>query len=533
MNIFNKIQLKRPKSNHFDLSHDHKLSMNMGDLVPFMFEECLPGDKFTLSTDMLARMAPMVAPVMHQVNIYIHYFFVPNRILWEGWEDFITGNALIQAGVPQPQPTMPYATMSAVGIEPGSLNDYLGLPLEGDSSSEQFNILPHMAYYKIWYDWYRDQNLQLPGTRFEALPYYTQDTSERTELFQLRKRAWQHDYFTSALPFAQKGESVQIPYTSEDLTVKMDPLRGTTTGMNVVDQNGNALPAGYLNNTGGGLLQSFQDPPGSQNPAYIDPNEKMYIDSDDINLGGTINDLRTAYSLQRWLEKNARAGTRYVENILAHFGVHVGDARLQNAEYIGGAKQNMVISEVLQTSQAISGEGTDPTPQGTMAGHGVSAGSGKPSTYRCKEHGILMGIVSIVPKTGYMQGLPKVYSKFDRMDYYWQEFAHLGEQEIKRKEMFCDGNTVLNNETFGYIPRYSEYRYKPGRVSGDFRTSLDFWHLARKFSSHPILNESFIQCVPRNDIFAVTDESSNKIYAHIFNKIHARRLMPRFGNPGW
>lgn len=247
----------------------------------------------------------------------------------------------------------------------------------------------------------------------------------------------------------------------------------------------------------------------------------------EVQTTSLITDLRTAYALQRWLEKNARGGTRYVESILIHFGVQVPDSRLQRPEYIGGSKQPVVISEVLQTAPATSEE---PTPQGNMAGHGISVGQSNKVNYKCLEHGYIIGIMSVLPRTGYFQGIPKHFSKFDRLDYYWQEFANIGEQEILNKELYNDVDDGMNEEIFGYIPRYSEYKNNLNRVSGDFANTLNYWHMARDFENRPNLNAQFVQSDPTQRIFAV-ETGLDDIYCHIAFDIQARRPLPIYSTP--
>jgi hypothetical protein len=241
----------------------------------------------------------------------------------------------------------------------------------------------------------------------------------------------------------------------------------------------------------------------------------------------TINELRRAFRLQEWLEKNARGGTRYIENILAHFGVKSSDSRLQRPEYITGVKSPVVVSEVLQTGQS------DTTPQGNMAGHGISVTSGRTGSYYCEEHGYIIGIMSVMPKTAYQQGIPKTFLKNDPLDYFWPSFAHIGEQEVQVQELYA--YTSNKENTFGYVPRYAEYKYMPSRVAGDFRTTLDYWHLGRIFDSEPSLNQDFIECTPSatSRIFAVEDPDAQKLYCHVLNKIKAVRPMPKYGTPSF
>lgn len=529
MNIFEKIKVQQPGHSTFDMSYDNKLSLKMGKLVPVHLQEVLPGDHFRMSSEAMFRMMPMIAPIMHKVDIYFHSFFVPNRILWPNWERFITGG---QPGSPEPAPP----TMEHSQVDPSSLADYLGLPTSNGLIME-VSALPFAAYHRIWHEFYRDQNLQ------DVPPIVLQDgqlgtgTADWLELNKLRDRAWEHDYFTSALPFAQKGNAVELPVDFSNMSIQHRPISQTVSQFTPVIRNAAGSPV--VGNLGSGLphdpilstnqFGSFGPGNAANNantPASYDPQGTLIATG---TAGTTINDLRSAYSLQRWLEKAARGGSRYIEQMKIMFGVTSSDKRLDRPEYLGGSKANMAISEVLQTSatdQAVS-------PQGNMAGHGISVSAGSDYSYSCEEHGYIMTILSIRPKTSYYQGLARHFWKRDRMEYYWPDFAMLGEQAIKNGEIFFTGQP-RDAETFGYIPRYSEYRYNSARVAGQMQTTLEFWHMARKFDAitPPELNEDFITCDPTKRIFAVTDPNEDEIVAHIYHKIMARRPVPLYGTPG-
>lgn len=500
-NVFNSISVRKPKTSTFNLSHDVKLGMKMGELTPITVLECLPGDKWNISTESMHRMAPMVAPVMHNVNVYTHYFFVPNRLVWPNFKKFITDNNG-KGSVPAP----PVMDLTAAQANSGSLADYLGLPI--DKPLTNVSAIPFAAYHLIYNEYYRDQNLQtdrgVDGDGVIVLKDGKQVAGIQNHLALKRRRAWEHDYFTAALPFAQKGDAVDVPIRGDA------PVYNNTFG----------APNPTLITTKTGTDVRVQ---GQLNPNGTADNH-LYADMSEAE-GITINELRRAFRLQEWLEKMARGGSRYIEQILVHFGVKSSDARLQRPEYLGGNKAPVIISEVLQTS---SSDGT--TPQGTMAGHGLSASSGKNTSYYCEEHGYIIGIMSIMPKTAYQQGIPKHFSRTSHLDYAWPTFAHIGEQEVKNKELYHDPVDGKNEEVFGYVPRYSEYRYQPSRVAGDFRTTLNFWHLGRVFSNRPLLNAEFIECKPRNDIFAVTTDTQN-IWAHCYHKIYVNRRLPKYGTP--
>lgn len=516
MSIFNTILNKKPNYSVQNLSQDIKLSCNMGDLVPIMCQEVIPGDKFNNQSEILLRFQPLLAPIMHQVNVTTHFFFVPNRIIWDGWEEFITGgdNGLSNRVMPYFGDTT--SMLSETFAEFRKFAQYFGVNYE-DNSYEKIcnNVLPFYAYNKIYNDYYRDENLIEPildkaidGSN--PKPYVNNS-------FKIRKRAWKHDMFTSALPFAQKGAEINLPMAS--LNIEFDDNDNPTE---LVDNNGER--AGIIGKTVSGELENrslFAESglTGDTNLKRVDNSQNLKVTGDKET---TINELRRATRLQEWLERNARGGSRYIEAIKAHFNVNSPDYRLQRPEFLGGGIQNVRISEVLQTSET-----TDNSAQATMAGHGYSIGG--QNTFRGKftEHGFIIGIMSVTPKPSYMQGVPRWALKDNKFDFAFPEFAQLGEQEIYSQELYNDGEST----TFGYEPRYNEYRFSPDIVAGDFKTNLDFWHLGRKFASKPTLSKEFIECNPSNRIFAVTDDNVDHLLCHIINKTKAVRPLPKFNSP--
>jgi hypothetical protein len=497
-NIFEKVKVANQSHNHFDLSHDVKLSCNMGDLIPTLALDCVPGDRFNISQQSMVRLAPMVSPVMHRVDVRHETFFVPYRILWHGWEDFITNKISTEVS--------PFPVLTIGSSFYSKLDDYLGMPIPV-GPPETISAMFHAAYQKIWNDYYRDQNLQAEVNT--DLVDGTNPSAPADPLKILRKRCWEHDYFTSCLPFAQKGDPVKLPIGGfKDIPVFLDEndYTNSTVSATPIDIN---------------LVANLPDNPDAAGYG-------LYADTSSIeNSSTTINDLRTANTLQRFLEKLARGGSRYFEIIRSVFGMRSPDARLQRPEFIGGTKAPVVISEVLNTT------GTDDNPQGNMAGHGFSFANGANKYYTCQEHGCIISIMSIMPKTSYQQGIEKQFLQTkDCFEYLTPDFQNLGEQQVERREIFAFQGSI-GDQLFGYIPRYAQYRFKSNRVAGDFRTSLDFWTMTRIFTTPPVLNETFIESDPTTRIFAVEDPDADKLYCQIVHSINAVRPLAKFGIPSF
>lgn len=489
----------------------------MGKLIPFYVQEIVPGDKFKVNSEIFMRFSPLIAPVMHRVNVTTHYFFVPNRLTWDNWQDFITGG---EDGTYEGQvPYLQIGETYKLNYGKSSLADYMGIPVMDNitdpvTQSLSFSALPFRAYQMIYNEYYRDQSLGAKVVFSTGDEAREQDTVALTTL---RTRAWEKDYFTSCLPEAQKGGEVGIPvdfnytdasllyYESDgSLLTQTDALGATIDGKMADNHAQNHIPIRVEN-----------------------------LEEEGVQV--SINELRKASRLQEWLEANARGGSRYVESILNHFGERVPDHRLQRPEFLGGGRQNVVISEVLQTSATNTQDtAVDASVQGNMAGHGISIGRNNGFSRKFQEHGVVIGIMSVLPRTAYQQGLDRFWSKLDKFDFYWPEFAHLGEQEVISGEVYYNPGdpAKTHEETFGYQERYAEYKYAQSRVSGDFRSDeLNFWHMGRIFDTRPVLNEEFITADPTDRIFAVTEASNQDLYVQILNNVRALRPMPYFGTP--
>lgn len=525
MKLFDRIKIRAPKLNKFDLSHERKMSLEMGYLVPMMVEEVLPGDRFRVNSEVFLRFAPLIAPIMHRVNVFVHYFYVPNRLVWSEWKDFITGGRLGTS-----EPVHPYIRIKTANVangefDVGSLADYFGVTSQtgipdGSTVDREYNIsaLPFRAYQLIYDEYYRDQNLMASLDLSLASGEVT--GAEFTKITTLRKRAWEKDYFTSALPFAQRGDEILMPLAG-DVSVTYKPSSDviiTSTGLPTAAD-------GFLghNDSVPGKMYAEMTALNTGSPGRIENIDSAQVDASSVS----INDLRLAVRLQEWLEKSARAGSRYVEQLLAFFGVNGGDARLQRPEYLGGGKAPVQISEVVSTSEVTA------LPQGNMAGHGYALGSRNGFKYRFPEHGFVIGIMSVLPTTAYQGNIHRKWRRFDKFDYAWPELAHLGEQGITQEEVDYNYADTTVYPTWGYQSRYAEYKYGCSSVHGDFRSQLAFWHMGRIFGGPPELTTDFVTADPTNRIFAVESPpgAGHHLYAQIYNSIDALRPLPYFGTP--
>ena len=471
--------------NKFSLSHTRLLTCDMGELVPIGLTEILPGDSVQHSCSALVRAAPLTAPPMHPLEVRIHHWFVPARLVWDNFDDMITGGP---AGTSlPPYPTVNFASAIAVG----TLADYFGLPT--GTAGLTLSAIPFRMYQLIWNEWYRDQDLET------AAVISTADGADTTTDRNMKNCAWEKDYFTSSRPWEQKGPAISIPL-------------GTTAPV-VFTEGGTSPGTRTLLRAAGGAGTSLN---------IVEAGTASDPITAAANLSGastiTVNALRTAMALQRYEENRARYGSRYVE-YLRMLGIKSSDARLQRPEFLGGGKQLVQFSEVLTTGV----NGTDPV--GTMKGHGITAMRSNRYRRFFEEHGYIMSLMSTRPKTMYLSGLPRTFNRRAKEDYWQPELQHLGQQAVLNKEVYAAHATP--DGTFGYQDRYDEYRRMESGVSGEFRTTLNNWHFARAFGSTPALNATFVSCVPPETPFAAP--ASDVLWIMAKHSIQARRLVTPVG----
>lgn len=488
---FQSVRALRPGRSVFDLSYQKKFTCDMGKLIPIMCDEVVPGDVWEIANEMVVRCLALVAPIMHEVNVYVHYFSVPYRILDEDFEDFITGGTDgAYAGVlPRWVPT---------DTAKGSLWDYLGFPVGvaplGLSAPIDY---PRRAYNRVYNTFYRDETL-------------TAKVLETNET--ILNRAWEKDYFTSALISQQRGTAPALPISGSTTAMWGVGSFATPPGSAVTVQVSQTASTPVIGSTTAAATQNLHD--------------MLEDNTVDLSTASTfdIADLRLAFQIQKWMERSNRGGALYTETLQVHFGVSPRDDRLQRPEYIGGSKSPVIVSEVLQTSE------TATTPQGNLAGHGLAVDRKYCAKYHVQEYGLIIGIMSIMPRTAYQQGIDRQWLRRSKFDFYWPEFANLSEQAIEEEEIYAVANEATNRGIFGYQGRYDELRTKRDMVCSDMRDTFSYWHLGRIFGAAPALNSAFVVSDPSKRVFA--DQADPGLMVNFGNIIRAARPLPIESDPG-
>lgn len=532
------VKIAKPQRSTFDHSHERRLSTRMGKLTPILCKEVLPNDSWFGSTEVYVKLAPLQAPIFHALNLYVHHFFVPCRLLWEDFETFITGGRLGEAiESPPVPPNYNLQTVLAAGgdyLDLGQNSDYLGIPPLPDADAalwagRTIDAMPFAGFYKVWYDYYRDRNFTADDELLPMVSGTLPDSLAGREFLFKRYRCWEHDRYTSALPFTQRGAEVLIPMEGS-----ASWTYSTITA--VVKGNTNQPPETFTSDSvlgfkAGTFPNQSQLTTAADGPARIQNLDTITFQNGDVS----IEDLRSAITLQQWMERNAVAGSRYNETIMAHFARRTSDARIQRAEYIGGGRARFVIDEVMTTSYSEDAS-SEVVPPANPTGKGTGYLSMAKFSYHAEEWGFIYSVLSVMPTSGYMQGIPKMFTSRNFFtDYPWPLMANLGEEEVYDHEIYFDPTSYpairADAPNFGYQSRYSDWKQTESSTHGDFRDSLKFWHLTRDFAAQPNLGQGFVtfEDALQDRIFSVTEVDTLWIYLH--NKLTVKRSLPYFNVP--